>query len=67
MYSEPFERSHMRFSKLNMVLEVRPHQGQVQRDTYLPGPADYTVSDTNQDTTGLLGHLGKLLAHVHAG
>ena len=41
-----------------------PHHCQVQGDNHFPGPAGHTVSDTSQDASGLLGHLGTLLAHV---
>ncbi|KAJ7410366.1 integral membrane protein dgcr2 idd [Pitangus sulphuratus] len=33
-------------------------------DDHCPGPACHTIPDTGQDATGLLGHLGTLLAHV---
>jgi len=36
----------------------------VLRDDHLSAPADCTVSDTNQDAIGLLGHLDTLLGHV---
>jgi len=37
------------------------HQSDSDEDNYLPGAADYTVSDTNQHAIGLLGHLDTLL------
>jgi len=43
---------------------VQPQQSRVQGDDHLPGPARKTIPDTSQDATGLLGHLGKLPAHV---
>ncbi|KAK4809529.1 hypothetical protein QYF61_015365 [Mycteria americana] len=49
---------------LNTAFEVRPHQCQVQGDNHCPSPAGHAISDTSQDATGLLGHLGTLLAHV---
>jgi len=49
---------------MNTVLEVRPHQCQVQGQDHLPTPAGHTIPDTSQDAVGLLGHLGMLLAHV---
>ena len=48
-------------SKLSTVLEVQPHQCQVQRGSHLPCPAGYTISDTSQDAVGFLGHLRILL------
>jgi len=50
--------------KLNAVLEVQPHQCQVQGHDHLPAPAGHTVPDTNQDAVDLLGHWGTLLAYV---
>ncbi|PKU30858.1 hypothetical protein llap_18838 [Limosa lapponica baueri] len=50
--------------KLDTVLEVGPHQCQVQRDNHFPSPAGYTISDPSQGPIGLLGHLGTLLAHI---
>ncbi|CAM9287055.1 unnamed protein product, partial [Bubo scandiacus] len=50
--------------KLNTVLEVQPHQCQVQGNNHFPSPAAHTISDTSQDAVGLLGHLGTLLAHI---
>ena len=29
-----------------------------------PSPAHHTIPDTSQDTIGLLGHLGTMLAHI---
>jgi len=54
----------LRGPKLNTVLEVQPHQCQVQGHDHLRTPPDHTVPDTSQDAVGLLGHLGTLLAHV---
>jgi len=51
-------------SKLNTVLEVRPHKCQAQGHHHLPTPAGHTIPDPSQDAIGLLGHLGILLAHV---
>ena len=31
-----------------------------------PCPAHHTIPDPSQDTTGLLGHLGTLLAHIQS-
>ena len=56
----------VRGPKLNTVPTVRPHQCWVQVDDHLPAPADCAISDISQDTIGLLGHLGTLLAHVHS-
>jgi len=33
---------------------------------YFPVPAGHTISDTSQNASGLLGHLGTLLAHVQS-
>ena len=54
----------VRGPKLNTELKVQPHQCWVQRDDHLPAHTGNTISDTNQDATGFLGHLGTLLAHV---
>jgi len=43
---------------------VRPHQCRVQRQDDFSSPAQHTIPDTSQDATGLLGHLGTLLAHI---
>lgn len=43
---------------------MRPHQCQIQRDSHFPSSAGHTTSDASQDTAGLLGHLGMLLAHI---
>ncbi|KAK4820022.1 hypothetical protein QYF61_017695 [Mycteria americana] len=51
---------------LNTGFEVRPHQCPVQGHNHFPSPAGHTISDTSQDATGLLGHLGTLLAHIQA-
>ncbi|KAF1556984.1 Collagen alpha-1(XXI) chain, partial [Eudyptula minor] len=55
----------VRGPKLNTVLEVWPHQGQVQGHNHFPAPAGHTVSDTGQDAIDLLGRLGTLPAHIH--
>jgi len=52
----------VRSPQLNRVLETRPHQNLTQRDDHLPAPAGCTISNTSQDASGLLGHLGTLLA-----
>jgi len=54
----------VRGPKLNTLLEVRPHQCRVQGHDHLPPPAGHIIPDISQDTVGLLGHLGTLLAHV---
>jgi len=56
--------SLLRCPKLNTVLEVRPHQCRVQGQDDFPSPAQHTIPDTSQDATGLLGHVGTLLAHI---
>ena len=56
--------SILRCPKLNTVLEVRPHQCRLQGQDDFPSPAHHTIPDTSQDATGLLGHLGTLLAHI---
>ncbi|KAK4832565.1 hypothetical protein QYF61_024065 [Mycteria americana] len=52
--------------KLNTAFEVRPHQCRVQGHDHFPTPAGHAIFDTSQDATGLLGHLGTLLAHIQA-
>ena len=47
---------------MDTVLQVRPHQGQVQGHDLFPTPAGDTIPDTSQDAIGV-GHLGTLLAH----
>ena len=54
----------MRGPKLNTVLEGQPHQYRIQTDHHFPAPAGHTISDTSQDATVLLVHLGSLLAHI---
>ncbi|PKU40383.1 hypothetical protein llap_9314 [Limosa lapponica baueri] len=54
----------MRGPKLDVLLEVGPHQCQVQGDNHFPSPASHTIRVTSQDAVGLLDHLGTLLAHV---
>lgn len=49
---------------MNTVLEMWPQQCQVQRDDHLPASAGCAISDTSQDSIGLLGYLGTLLARV---
>ena len=46
--------------------QVQAQQCRVQRDDHLPVPAGCTISDASQDATGLLVHLGTLLAHVQS-
>ncbi|KAK4832999.1 hypothetical protein QYF61_027023 [Mycteria americana] len=60
----PSERTRVRGPKLNTGFKVRPHQCRVQGDNHFPSPAGHTISDTNQDAVGCLGHLGTLLAHI---
>ncbi|KAK4831242.1 hypothetical protein QYF61_016474 [Mycteria americana] len=50
--------------KLNTVVEVRPHQCQVQEHDHFPSPAGHAIFYTSQDAIGFLGHLGTLLAHI---
>ncbi|KAJ7405457.1 hypothetical protein WISP_139464 [Willisornis vidua] len=50
---------------MHTALEVQPHQCRVQWNDSFPSPAGHAVADTSQDATGLLGHLGTLLDHVH--
>ncbi|KAJ7419849.1 hypothetical protein WISP_51875 [Willisornis vidua] len=50
--------------KLNIGFKMWPHQCQVQRGNHFPSPAGHTIPDSSEDATGLLGHLGTLLAHV---
>ena len=54
----------VRGPKVNTVLEVRPHQCWVQRYNYFSNPVRITISNTSQDASGLLSHLGTLVAHV---
>ncbi|KAK4832234.1 hypothetical protein QYF61_021148 [Mycteria americana] len=56
----------VRGPNLNTVFEVQPHQCPVQGHDHFPSPAGHTISDTNQDAVGCLGHLGTLLAHIQA-
>ncbi|KAJ7427594.1 Contactin-associated protein-like 3 [Willisornis vidua] len=57
----------VRSPELDTVLDGMgwPCECHINGHNHFPGPAACTVSDTNQDATGLLGHLGTLLAHVH--
>lgn len=40
-----------------------PHQGRVEWEDHLAQPASHARFNAPQDTTGLLGHKGILLAH----
>jgi len=40
-----------------------PHQGRVEEEDHLPRPAGHTLFNAPQDTIGLRGHKGTLLAH----
>jgi len=51
---------------MDTVLQVRPHQGQVQGHDLFPTPAGDTIPDTSQDAIGVLGHLGTLLVRVQS-
>ena len=42
---------------------MRPHQGSVEGKENLPRPAGHTPPNASQDTIGLLGSQGTLLAH----
>ncbi|TRZ10472.1 hypothetical protein HGM15179_016638 [Zosterops borbonicus] len=55
---------HLAVKELDMALEVQPRASLVQGDNPCPCPASLIAADTGQDTTGLLGHLGPLLALV---
>ena len=52
------------FQPLTFCDSVWPHRCRVQGLDHLPTPAGHAVPDTSQGATGLLGHLGTLLAHV---
>ncbi|KAJ7404034.1 hypothetical protein BTVI_74001 [Pitangus sulphuratus] len=54
----------VRGPELNTRLDVQPHQYREQEDNHCSGPAGHTTLDRSQDATGLLAHLGTLLAHV---
>ncbi|PKU48831.1 hypothetical protein llap_903 [Limosa lapponica baueri] len=56
----------VRGPKLNAVLKVGPHQCRVQGDDFFSSPDGRAISDTIQDATGLLGHLGTMLAHIQS-
>lgn len=45
----------LRSLDLNTILQIWPHQGGVKRKNNLSQPAGYAISNTPQDTTGLLG------------
>jgi len=45
--------SVLRCPKLNTVLELRPHQCQVQGQAYFLIPAHHTIPVTSQDANGL--------------
>ena len=48
---------------LDIVLQMRPHEGRVERDNHLPLLAGHPFFDVSQDTDGLLGSKYMLLAH----
>lgn len=41
---------------MDLVLQIRLHEGRGERDNHLTLPADYPSSDVLQDTLGLLGY-----------
>lgn len=43
---------------------MRPHEDRVKEEDHLCQPAGHTLLKTRQDTAGLLGNGGTLLAHV---
>jgi len=45
------------------ILQMWPLPGRVNGEDHLPRPAAQVVFGERQDTTGLLGHRGTLLAH----
>ena len=64
--SQKTKKDSNRRPNLNTGLEVQPCQGLVQRNEHFTVHAGNTVSisDTDEDVIGLLGHLRMLLAHV---
>jgi len=48
-----------------MVLQMWLPQGRVEGEDHLPCPAGHALFNIPQDTIGLLGHRGTLLAHGH--
>ena len=52
-----------RSPELNTVLQMQSHQATVEREARLPRPAGHALFNAPQDTTGLLGRKGTLLAH----
>ena len=49
--------------KLNTALEMWPQHNWVLGDNHLPAPTGNTISDTSQDTTGLLGYPANCWQH----
>lgn len=54
----------VRDSELSTVPKVRSHQYCIQKKKHFPSSLGLTNSNASQDASGLLGHLGPLLAHV---
>jgi len=48
---------------LDTALQMGPHQGSVEGEENLPQPAGHTPPNAPQETIGLLGSQGTLLAH----
>lgn len=49
---------------LNVVLQVEPHEGRVERDNHLPLPDGHPFSDGTQDTICFLIYKSILVAYV---
>jgi len=49
--------------ELDTLLQMSPHQGRVKGKNHFLHPTDHTLSNASQDTIGLLGLKGTLLAH----
>jgi len=47
---------------VDTVLQMWPHQGRVERKDCLPQSTGHALFNAPQDTIGLLGHRGPLLA-----
>ena len=54
----------LRTPHLDAVLQVRSHQGRVERENHFPQIADHASFDAAQDMVCFLGCEGTVLAHV---
>ena len=62
--NKPKSHTVLRTPQLYTVLQVRPHQHEVEGQDHLPHSAGHTSFDAAQDLIDFLGCKGTLLGHV---